>query len=542
MPVVTRASSTTTETTEMEKMQQDMMEMVQQMQKKIDDHMVETRASDTTSEMEKMQQEITEMIQQLVKKMDDAETNIMNSIDNKCNVLEDNIKHYTNSVVFAYIDNIIKHTTGAQKDANIVINDQTRSRTEHKTQSNANLNNSVASETINTNNKNGDVLLTGLEPARLAGETINTNPEDSEDLLTGLEPAFTMPKLPIHDVYIGGTNPTTTEDNLNKYLIKIGVPAQTIMSVTCISGNDPKESSFRVKICDTSVRDTIYNSTNFKAGITVMPFRIYLRNTNQNTTRHDKRQPTRRASTSDEGNDRHNERLQSHQTSNRRRKFDSTQSHTPYNRSHEHSWRSNESNLQEHKYQSRDHSNRHEKHYQTRSQNNRHETQHKSRDYSDNRDRQYQSRDHSNRYERQHQSRDYSNHHDRHYEPCDYSNSHNRLYQSRGCRERYDRQHSLHDTNVRYQSHRNEDESLKYNDTNQHRCPQDAYWSQPQPTRPHLNVYAAPYTPQQQPLYLNQWATGVLPTIGVPSTSNVSNQQQTQTGTTSNVNQASSQQ
>ena len=69
----------------------------------------------------------------------------------------------------------------------------------------------------------------------MAVETINTNPEDSEALLTGLEPAFTMPKLPIHDVYIGGTNLTTTEDNLNKYLIKIGVPAQTIMSVTCIS-------------------------------------------------------------------------------------------------------------------------------------------------------------------------------------------------------------------------------------------------------------------------------------------------------------------
>ena len=109
--------------------------------------------------MEKMQQEITEMIQQLEKKMNDAETNIMNSIDSKCSVLEDNIKHYTNSVVFAYIDNIIKHTTGAQKYAN---NDQTRRHTEHKTQSNANLNNSVASETINTNNENGDVLFTGL--------------------------------------------------------------------------------------------------------------------------------------------------------------------------------------------------------------------------------------------------------------------------------------------------------------------------------------------------------------------------------------------
>ena len=288
----------------MEKMQQDTMDMVQQMQRKIDDHMVETRASNTTSEMEKIQQEITEMIQQLEKKMDDAETNIMNSIDGKCNVLEDNSKHYTNSVVFAYIDNIIKHTTGAQKDANIVINDQTRSHTEHKT---ANLNNNVISETINSNNENCDVVVTELEPASVSGETINTNPEDSEALLTRLEPAFTMPKLPIYDVYIGGTNPTTNEDNLNKYLIKIGVPAQTIMSVTYISGNDPKESSFRVKICDKSVRDTIYNPTNLKAGITVMPFRFHLRNTNQSTTRHDNRQPTRRASTSNDGNDRHNE-------------------------------------------------------------------------------------------------------------------------------------------------------------------------------------------------------------------------------------------
>ena len=152
---------------------------------------------------------------------------------------------------------------------------------------------------------------------------------------------------------------TTTEDNLNKYLIKIGVPPQTIMSVTCIPGNDPKESSFRVKICDTSVRDTIYNSRNFKAGITVMPFRFHHRNTNQNTTRHDNRQSIRRASTSNDGNDRHKERLQSHLLSNPR--LDSTQSHTLYNRSQEHSWRGNERNLYEHKYQSRDHSNSHEK-------------------------------------------------------------------------------------------------------------------------------------------------------------------------------------
>ena len=88
MPIVTRASSTTTETTEMEK-------------------------------MEKMQRDVTEMIQQLQQvqqKIDDTEVNITNSINIKCDTLEDNMKHYINSVTFAYIDNLVKHFTPNASD------------------------------------------------------------------------------------------------------------------------------------------------------------------------------------------------------------------------------------------------------------------------------------------------------------------------------------------------------------------------------------------------------------------------------------------
>ena len=43
------------------------------------------------------------------KKIDDSEVNITNSINNKCDALEENVKHYINSVIFAYIDNPVKH-------------------------------------------------------------------------------------------------------------------------------------------------------------------------------------------------------------------------------------------------------------------------------------------------------------------------------------------------------------------------------------------------------------------------------------------------
>ena len=88
-------------------------------------------------------------------------------------------------------------------------------------------------------------------------DAIFFNSKDHKDgettTLTGFEPAITRPKLPIHDVYIGGATPTTTEDDLRVYLLKIGITPESIMSIECISSGDPQSSSFRVKICDTSI-------------------------------------------------------------------------------------------------------------------------------------------------------------------------------------------------------------------------------------------------------------------------------------------------
>ena len=224
MPV-TRASSTSCEITEMEKMHRDMMEMVQQMQKKIDDHMVMTRASNTDSEMVAMQRDILEMIQQLPQKIGDTEAHITNSIDIKCSALEDNVKQYINSVVFAYIDNLMHHVIIPTTDS-----------TSHSSQ---------ASETVSLANEETSGDLNG-------DRETNINSKEHKDgettTLTGFEPAITRPKLPIHDVYIGGASPTTTEDDLRVYLLKIGITPESIMSIECISGGDPQSSSFRVKI------------------------------------------------------------------------------------------------------------------------------------------------------------------------------------------------------------------------------------------------------------------------------------------------------
>ena len=69
-----------------------------------------------TTEMEKMQRDVTEMIQQLQQKIDDTEVIITNSISIKCDTFEDNMKHYINSVTFAYIDNLVKHFTSNTND------------------------------------------------------------------------------------------------------------------------------------------------------------------------------------------------------------------------------------------------------------------------------------------------------------------------------------------------------------------------------------------------------------------------------------------
>ena len=83
--------------------------------------------------------------------------------------------------------------------------------------------------------------------------------------------------MPVHDVYIGGAKPTTTNADLRTYLLKIGVTSDSIMSIDCISGDDPQSSAFRVKICDKSIIDTVYKTSHFKSGIIVKPYRIHFR-------------------------------------------------------------------------------------------------------------------------------------------------------------------------------------------------------------------------------------------------------------------------
>ena len=55
------------------------------------------------------------------------------------------------------------------------------------------------------------------------------------------------------------------------------------MSIECISGGDPQSSSFRVKICDISIRDTVYNTSNFKAGIIIKLYQFHQRHVNRNS-------------------------------------------------------------------------------------------------------------------------------------------------------------------------------------------------------------------------------------------------------------------
>ena len=104
-------------------------------------------------------------------------------------------------------------------------------------------------------------------------ENDDTQGEQSTDAdgtpLTGLEPASSRPIMPVHDVYIGGAKPSTTNDDIRTYLLKIGVSSESIMSIDCVSGDDPQSSAFRVKICDNSIKDTVYNASNFKSGIIV---------------------------------------------------------------------------------------------------------------------------------------------------------------------------------------------------------------------------------------------------------------------------------
>ena len=52
--------------------------------------------------------------------------------------------------------------------------------------------------------------------------------------------------------------------------------SSTIKSVDYLTGSSSNESSFRVTICDNSIKHTVYNSANIKKGIIVKPFRFHV--------------------------------------------------------------------------------------------------------------------------------------------------------------------------------------------------------------------------------------------------------------------------
>ncbi len=76
-----------------------------------------------------------------------------------------------------------------------------------------------------------------------------------------------------HDVYIGNMCSTTTEANVRTHLESIGVT--DVISVSKIPDESPHFVSFRVRINDITIRDNVYNYTNFDGGIVVKPYRFY---------------------------------------------------------------------------------------------------------------------------------------------------------------------------------------------------------------------------------------------------------------------------
>ena len=147
--------------------------------------------------MEAMQREIMEMVQQLQKKTNDTEMNITNFITIKCDTLEENVKHDINSVIFAYIDNIVQHTLPNANVSDCVNNDpksdisvpaSNQPGYEHNRTENANFPGavSVPDHTGTENNRDGDASTTSVE------ESINSQDRQiGEDALipSGLEPS-----------------------------------------------------------------------------------------------------------------------------------------------------------------------------------------------------------------------------------------------------------------------------------------------------------------------------------------------------------------
>ena len=247
---------------------------------------VVTRASNNNNDMEAMQREIMEMVQQLQKKTNDTEMNITNFINIKCDTLEENVKHYINSVVFAYIDNIVQHTLphanvshcmSNEPKSDIIVPASNQTGNEHNNTENTNTPGeaSVPDHSRTKNNGDGDASTTSVEESN--DKPNNPHSEQEHKLKTNTMPCRLKaagPSKPVHEVYIGGLEYGTSEDDVRACLMDLNV--DNIRKVTKISDDQSVSSCFHVIIVADTIKETVYGVGKFPLGVIVKPFRLYL--------------------------------------------------------------------------------------------------------------------------------------------------------------------------------------------------------------------------------------------------------------------------
>ena len=82
------------------------------------------------------------------------------------------------------------------------------------------------------------------------------------------------PSKPVHEVYIGGLEYSTSEDDVRACLMDLNV--DNIRKVTKISNDQSVSSCFHVIIVADNIKETVYGVGKFPLGVIVKPFRLYL--------------------------------------------------------------------------------------------------------------------------------------------------------------------------------------------------------------------------------------------------------------------------
>ena len=76
-----------------------------------------------------------------------------------------------------------------------------------------------------------------------------------------------------HDLFIGGLNSDTSEDDVRAHLMYIQM--KHIVSIAKLTTNVPRVAAFQVTIADDTIKHNVFNPINFQQGIRIMPFRYY---------------------------------------------------------------------------------------------------------------------------------------------------------------------------------------------------------------------------------------------------------------------------